>query len=82
MAGPGYLKCYGQVAGRSEGAIELAEAVVISGGYLPRPQHILVTRLSAGAFVQLDKRAAWLTMLVAGTSHTRCNAPTGDVLWR
>ena len=47
-AGAPAAECFGQVAGRSEGAIELAEAVVISGGRLPRPQHILVDRLEDG----------------------------------
>ena len=71
---------FGHVPGRSETGIHLAEAVVISGGRVPRPQHILVDRLAEGRFVQLDPRASWLTMLVAGTSHTRCAAPIGDLI--
>ena len=71
--------CFGQVAGQGDCGFVLTEAVVLSGGRLPRPQHVLVDSCDDGRFVRLDKRAPWLTMLVAGKSHTRCVAPLGEV---
>ena len=68
-----------QVAGQGDTDVVVAEAMLISGGRLARPQYVPVESNDFGRFVPIARRALWISQVVAGKSYSRCTVPLGDL---